>query len=57
MRNRPGISSAVLYCALTFLQNSLDTCANNCRGVDPNSIIGAGVAAAFVGGFLQIIKL
>ena len=53
MRKHPGISSAVLYCALTFLQGYLGTCANNCRGVDPNSVIiggGAVLAASAVGG-------
>ena len=31
-------------------QRYFSTCSNNCRGVDPNSIIGAGVAPAVLGG-------
>ena len=48
----------VYHCLPTLLQGNLATCPNNCRGVDPNSIIGGGVAAAFIGGgqFSQIIK-
>ena len=54
MQRHQGISSAVQSsCSVSanfILQGRLTTCANNCRGVDPNSIIGAGVAAAFIGG-------
>ena len=38
----------------TFIpQGSLTTCSNNCRGVDPNSVIGAGVAAVALTGFIE----
>ena len=33
-----------------FVQGFTAVCNNNCRGVDPNTIIGAGVAAAAVSG-------
>ena len=39
----------ILY-NFTLLQGKFATCSNNCRGVDPNSIIGAGVAPAVLGG-------
>ena len=35
-------------------QDRFSICPNNCRGVDPNSIIGAGVVPAIIGGSLQI---
>ena len=39
-------SSGSLFANFIF-QGRLTTCANNCRGVDPNSIVGAGVVPQF----------
>jgi len=44
-----GIAKNVFQCIDS--QNFFTTCSNNCRGVDPNNIVGAGVAAAVLTGF------
>ena len=50
-----GIAKNVYQCQVNYRVDNIDykfraTCANNCRGVDPNSIIGGGVAAVALTG-------
>ena len=42
---REGLAYNINYCIERDPRRRLANCANNCRGVDPNAIIGAGVAA------------
>ena len=45
-----GIAKNVYQCIVKNSNGFRATCANNCRGVDPNSIIGGGVAAVALTG-------